>query len=168
MKSFSALINLKVVRKWRSPFFSIKNFNSHNAVVEFFFSFKSCKSFKKVTKFFFSGHVSLSFHMMHKFPGTIFSLPGPSKFLWSKQYFNLHEERRRTHFSKYCKSYFPAVQINGSTYVMSEATVPSFPSSSCSEHFRKCRWKSPYVNNDCLWKLSLCVDFLCLFIQLIN
>ena len=29
--------------------------------------------------------------------------------------------------------------------IMSEATVPSFPSCSCSEHFRKYRLKSPYV-----------------------
>ena len=43
---------------------------------------------------------------------------------------------------------------------MSEATVRSFPSCSCSEHFRKYRWKSPYVSNDCLWKLCLYLDFL--------
>ena len=43
---------------------------------------------------------------------------------------------------------------------MSEATVRSFPSCSCSEHFRKYQWKSPYVSNDCLWKLCLYLDFL--------
>ena len=29
-----------------------------------------------------------------------------------------------------------------------------------SEHFRKYRWKSPYVSDDCLWKLYLYLDFL--------
>ena len=43
---------------------------------------------------------------------------------------------------------------------MLEATVWSFPSCSCSEHFRKCRWESPYVSNDCQWKLCLYLDFL--------
>ena len=42
---------------------------------------------------------------------------------------------------------------------MSEATVRSF-SSCCSEHFRAYLWKSPYINNDCLWKLCLYLDFL--------
>ena len=50
----------------------------------------------------------------------------------------------------------------------SEATVPSFPSCSFSEHFRKYRWNSPYVSNDCLWKLCLYMDFFCLLIQSIN
>ena len=44
---------------------------------------------------------------------------------------------------------------------MSEVAVPSFPSYSCSEHFPKYRWKSPYVSNDCLWKLYLYLDFNC-------
>ena len=74
--------------------------------------------------------------------------------------FNVHEEKYRTHFSKYCKSYSPTTRINGFTYIMSEATLRSFPSCSCSEHFRKYQWKSPYVSNDCLWKLCLCIDFL--------
>ena len=43
---------------------------------------------------------------------------------------------------------------------MSEATVRSFPSCSCSEHFQKNQWNSPYVSNDCLWKLCLYLDFL--------
>ena len=47
---------------------------------------------------------------------------------------------------------------------MSEAIVRSFPSCSCSEHFRKYRWKSPYVSNDCLWKLCLYLDFLADFL----
>ena len=42
---------------------------------------------------------------------------------------------------------------------MSEATVRSFPSYSCSEHFRKYQRKSPYFNDDCLWKLCLYLDF---------
>ena len=81
--SISALITLKVVRKWRSrPFFSVKNFNSCKVVMEFFLSFKSFKSHEKVTESFFSGHTSLSFHMKHKFPGIIFSLSVPTEFLW--------------------------------------------------------------------------------------
>ena len=63
-------------------FFSIKNFKSRMAVVEFFLSFKSFKSHKKVTHSFFSGHASLSFHMMHKFPETSFSLSVPIEFFW--------------------------------------------------------------------------------------
>ena len=47
---------------------------------------------------------------------------------------------------------------------MSEATVRSFPSRSCSEHFRKYLWKSPYVSNDCLWKLCFYLDFLADFL----
>ena len=42
---------------------------------------------------------------------------------------------------------------------MSGATVRTFPSCSCSEHFWKYRWKSPYVSNGCLWKLCLYLDF---------
>ena len=49
-------------------------------------------------------------------------------------HFNLHEERCRPHFSKYCKSYFLTTPINGFTYIMLEAAVLSFPSYSCSEH----------------------------------
>ena len=82
----SVLKTLRVMRKWRSPFFSIKNFKSRKAMVEFSLSLKSFKSCKKVTKCFFSGrkglHASLSFHMMHKFPGTTFSLSIPTEFLW--------------------------------------------------------------------------------------
>ena len=68
--------------------------------MEVFLSFKSHEGRKKVTESFFSGHTSLSFNMiivtmiknirelfnifdmMHKFPGTIFSLSVPTKFLW--------------------------------------------------------------------------------------
>ena len=59
---FSALITLKVAAKWRSLFFIIKSSKSHKAVMELFLSF------------------SLSFHMMHKFPGAIFSLWVPTEF----------------------------------------------------------------------------------------
>ena len=69
--------NVKIVMV---SFFGIKNFKSRKAVLEFFLSFKSFKSRKKVTESFFSGHASLSFHMMHKFPGTTFSLSVPTKF----------------------------------------------------------------------------------------
>ena len=44
---------------------------------------------------------------------------------------------------------------------MSEATIPSFPSYSCFEHFWKCRRKSPYFSNDCLWKLYIQLNFNC-------
>ena len=82
IESFSALINWKVGRKWRGPFFSIINFKSHKAVMEFLLRCRSFMSRKNVTEFFFSGNASLSFHMMHKFPGTIFSLSVPNEFLW--------------------------------------------------------------------------------------
>ena len=59
--------------------------------------------------------------------------------------FSLDEEICRAHFSKYCKSYFPTTQINGFSYTISEADVPSFTSSGCSEYFRKHRWKSPIL-----------------------
>ena len=53
------------------------------------------------------------------------------------------------------RAIFPTTQIIGFTY-MSETAVPRFPSYSCSEHFRKYRWKSPYVSDDdCLCKLYL-------------
>ena len=91
------------------------------------------------------------------------------------QHFNLHEERCREHFSEYCNSYFPTTQINGFTYIMSEAVVPSFRSYNCSEHIWIYRWKSPYFNNNCMWKLYLGLDFncqnlslLCLLTQLTN
>ena len=69
--------------------------------------------------------------------------------------FNLDGEICRAHFSEYCKSYFPTTQINDFSYIMSRAAVPSFPSYSCSEHFRKHRWRSPYLSNECLWKIYL-------------
>ena len=50
--------------------------------MESFLSFRSFKSRKKVTKSFFSDHTSLSFHMMHKFPGTIFFLSVSTESLW--------------------------------------------------------------------------------------
>ena len=80
MESFLALKTLKVVRKWRSPFFSIKNVKSHKAVMGFFLSFRSFKSHKKVTESFFSDHASLSFHMM-QYMNNIF-LSVPSQFHW--------------------------------------------------------------------------------------
>ena len=49
---------------------------------------------------------------------------------------------------------WPTTQINGFTYIMLEATVPSFPSYSYSEHFWKYRRKSPCVSNDCLSLLT--------------
>ena len=108
-----------------------------------------------IEKMAFCWYLTFSF-MKHKFPGTIFSLSVPIDFLWLHKHFNLHEERWRGDFSKDCKSYFPTTQvINGFTYRMSEAAVTSFPSFTCSEHFRKYRWKSPYRSNDCLWKLYL-------------
>ena len=55
--------------------------------------------------------------------------------------FNLDEEKCRAHFTKYCKSYFPTTQINGFSYRISEADVPS----SCSEYFRKHWWKGPIL-----------------------
>ena len=37
---------------------------------------------------------------------------------------------------------FPTTRINGFIYIMPEAIVRNFPSCSCSEYFRKYRWKS--------------------------
>ena len=148
-RAISALVTLKVVRKWRRPFFSIKNLKSCKAVMEFFLSFRSFKS---------CGHASLSFQMMFKFSGTVFPLSVPTEFfdyISLTIHFNLPEERCRAHFHKYCNSYFPTTQINSFTYIMSKAVFPSFPSCSCLDYFRKCRLKSPYVSNDCLWKLYL-------------
>ena len=82
MKSFSTLITVKVVGKWLSPFFSIKNVRSRKELMEYFLSFRSFKSSEKMTESFFSNHALLSFHMMHKFPGTIFSLSVSTEFLW--------------------------------------------------------------------------------------
>ena len=47
-----------------------------------FLGFKSSKSRKKVPESFFSGNASLSFHMMQKFPGTVFSLSVLTESLW--------------------------------------------------------------------------------------
>ena len=162
IRSFLALITVKVVRKSRSPFFRIKNFNSRQAVMEFFLSFSSFKSREKVTESFFSNHASLSFHMMRKIPGAIFSLSVSTEFLWffslTKHffYYTFHpdQERWRAHFSKYCKSYFSATLINSFTYIMSEAAVPSFTSYSCLEHLQQYRRKSPYVSNELQWKFT--------------
>ena len=52
-------------------------------------------------------------------------------------------------------------QINGFSYIMSEADVPSFPSYNCSEHFTKHQWNSPYIINVCMRKLYLYLDFNC-------
>ena len=82
MESFFNIKNFNSHKKDMQPFFSIKNFKSHKSVMEFFLVFSSFKNRKKVAEFFFSGHASLSFHMMHKFPGTIFSLSVPNEFLW--------------------------------------------------------------------------------------
>ena len=51
---------------------------------------------------------------------------------------------------------------------MSEATVRSFSSCNCSEHFRKYRWKSPCVSNDCLQKLCLYLPFLVDIYEIFN
>ena len=56
MESF---LNGKNFKTAMVSFFSIKNFKSRKAVMEFFLSFKSLKNLKKVA--FFSGHASLSF-----------------------------------------------------------------------------------------------------------
>ena len=62
--------------------FDIKKLKRRKKVMEFFFSINNFKSRKKVTESFFSGHASLTFHVMHRFPGTIFSLSVPTKFIW--------------------------------------------------------------------------------------
>ena len=81
MVSFFSIKNLKNHKKVMESFFGIKSFKNRKADVEFSLSFKSFKRCKKVAESFLSGHASLSFHMMHKFPGTIFSLSVPTEFL---------------------------------------------------------------------------------------
>ena len=140
-------------------FFNIKNFKSRKALMESFLNFRSFKSREKVTESFFSDHASSSFYMMHTFPGTIFSLSVPTESLWLYHsffdyipltiYFNLHEERCRAYFSKYCKSYFPTTPINGFTYKMSEVAVLNFPSYSCSQHFQKYRQRVLVLEMTC-------------------
>ena len=82
IESFFSINNFKNCKKVTEAFFSIKNFKSRKAAMESFLSFRSFKSRKKVTESFFSDHASLSFHMMHKFPGTIFSLSVSTESLW--------------------------------------------------------------------------------------
>ena len=130
--------------------------------LQFFCNLISFYESNWVTESFFSNHASLSFHMMHKIPGTIFSLSVSTETLWflslTKHFFyytfHLDEERWRAHFSKYCKSYFSATPINSFTYIMSEAAVPSFTSYSCLEHLQQYRRKSPYVSNELQWKFT--------------
>ena len=107
------LKTLRDVRKSCSPFFSIKNFKSHEKVMESFFGIKNVNTVLSVPTEFLWLYISLTIHL------------------------NLHEERCRTRFSKYSKSYFPTTQINGFTYILSETAVPSFRSYSCSELFWK-------------------------------
>ena len=94
MRSFLALITVKVVRKWRSPYFIIKHFKSRQAAMKFFLSFRSFKSREKVTESFFSNHASLSFHMMHKFLEQYFLCQFPLNFfyffLWLNISFTIH------------------------------------------------------------------------------
>ena len=82
MEFFFSINNFKSCKKVTEFFFSIKNVKSRIAVMEFFLGFRNYKSRKKMTESLFSGHALLSFHMMHKFPGTIFSLSAPTEFLW--------------------------------------------------------------------------------------
>ena len=79
MEFFFNINNFKSRKKVTKSFFSVKNFKDRKAVMEFFLSSKSFKGRKKVTESFFSCHASLSFHMMYKFPATIFSLSVPQK-----------------------------------------------------------------------------------------
>ena len=95
MRSFLALITVKVVRKLLSPFLSIKNFKNRQAVMVFFLRFRSFKRREKVTESFSNNHASLSFHMMHKIPGTIFSLLVSPEFLW---FFSLTKHSFTIHF----------------------------------------------------------------------
>ena len=99
---------------------------------------------------------SLSFPMMHTFPETTFS-QFPLNFF---DYNNILIPRKKD------VEHIPVNTARATfllhRYLMSEATVPSFPSYSCSKHFRKYRWTSPYVRNEFLWKLCTSLNFLCL------
>ena len=118
------------MRKWPS-FFS---------VITLYWAFTWCKNFMKQ-------------YFLCQFPLNFFDF-----FLWLNISFTIHfnhdEERCRAHFSKYCKSYFPTTPINSFKYIMSEATVPSFASYSCLEHFQKYRRKSSYVSNELRWNFT--------------
>ena len=96
-------------------------------------SFRTFKSRKKVTESFFSGHGSLSFHMIHKFPGTRFSLSVPLNFF---DYNNILISMKKdveyisvntVELLSYCTTkWFYIHNV--------EATVPNFASCSCSKH----------------------------------
>ena len=92
-----------------------------------------------------SGHASLSFHMIHKFPGTIFSASSYWISLISCNNILISIKKDAEHISVGTR-YFPTTQINDPVL----------------QHFRKYPWASPYVRNVCLWKLYFQLYFLCL------
>ena len=57
------------------------------------------------------------------------------------------------HFNKYCKSYFPTMQIicdYGFTYINLKSAVRSFlPLNNCFENFWECSRKIPVVGSSC-------------------
>ena len=78
MESFFKIKTFKSLKEVMDAFFGIENFKSCKKVVESFFSIYNFKR-EKVMETFFSGHALLSFHMMYKFPGTIFFLSVPAE-----------------------------------------------------------------------------------------
>ena len=86
---------------------------------------------------------------MYKFHGTIFSLSVPIEFLSNNILISMKKDAE--HIS--VNTARATTQINGFTYIMSEAA--EFSVISLSQHFRKYQWKSLYFSNDCLGKLYL-------------
>ena len=126
---FSKLKPLRMSRKWWCPFSILKSFRSRKKVMQSFFGIKTSRQWWS------------SFSVLKKSRKTVM------KFFFSFRSF--------TSLKKVTNSFFSYRTSNGFTYIMSAATVLSFPSYSCSEHFRIYLWKSWYVSNDCLWKLYL-------------
>ena len=112
--------------------------------MKFFLSFKSFKSRKKVMESFFSGYASLSFHKIHNFLEQYFLRQLPLNFFDNNNIL-ISMKKDAEHIS---------VNTVGATFLLL-AVVSIFPSYSCSKYFWKYGWKSPYVSNDCLWKLYL-------------
>ena len=130
MEYFFGIKNFKTVIV---SFFRIKNFKSGKAVVEFPLSFKNFKSCQKVTVralFQWSRFIKVSYDDQIS-RNNIFS--ASLNFFDYKTLISMKKVVEH-HFSKYCMSFFPTTRINSFTYIMSEATVRSFSSCSCSEH----------------------------------
>ena len=138
------LKTLRVLRNWWSPFlvlktltqrgcpdFSIKNVKSRKAVLDSFWVLKAL-----------SGQASLSFHMMHKFPGTTFSRFPLIFFDCNNILISIKKD----------VEHIPLMELLSGllSYYTNKRSYTHNARSNRPEQFRKYRWKSPYVSNDCL------------------